>query len=297
MIKISVITSLYNCINYLKGYFEAVEKIVNKEECEYLLLHNAPKEEELRIIEKEIQGKPWFQHIIIDEREGLYKTWNRGIKLSQGKYCAVWNVDDIRFPDSFVLQLKALDDQPECGLVTGHNNATDVYGEIGNRISKHDRFERIPQEAYRSCLVGCFPMWRKSVHNTVGYFDEQFKCVSDFDFQIRVALKFKMYCVTQSLGVYLENDPNKISNNGLQIYENNIIYLRYGVYEKLVLHKLKTSLKRYKIKSFINFSKKIDLNIQKPFSIKYQLCGIFTSLLMLPKFVAQDIYHSINRRP
>lgn len=287
MIKISVITSLFNCTKYLVGYFEAVEKIVNKEECEFLLLHNAPKADELQIITKEIIDKPWFRHIIINEREGLYATWNRGVMLSEGEYCAVWNVDDVRFPDSLVLQSKALDDMPECGLVTGHNNGTDVYGEIGNRISEHDRFERIPQEAYRSCLVGCFPMWRKSVHDVVGYYDEQFKCVSDFDFQIRVALKFKMYCVPKSLGVYLENDPGKISSNGLQVLENNIVYMRYGVYEKIVLTHLFKATRLYKKNIVINYGITNKFKIQKPFNSIYILKGTIVAIIMIPFYLAK----------
>ena len=40
-IKITVLTSLYNCINYLPTFLEYVAKIDNKDEIEVLLLHNA----------------------------------------------------------------------------------------------------------------------------------------------------------------------------------------------------------------------------------------------------------------
>ena len=223
MIKISVITSLYHCEKYLSGYFEALDKILNKEECEFLLLHNDPNEEELLLISKEIEGKIWFRHIIIENREGLYTTWNRGVNIARGKYCAVWNVDDVRFPDSLVLQANFLNFNSEYSLVTGYMYGTDIYGERGDYIHKYDILDINPEEAFRRCLIGCFPMWRKSVHNTIGYFDEQFKCVSDFDFQIRVNLHFRIYCIPNFIGIYLENDPNKISNNGLKQYENNIV--------------------------------------------------------------------------
>ncbi len=288
MPKISVITSLYNCSKYINGYFEAVEKIINKEECEFLLLHNAPSSEELLVITNEIKDKYWFRHIIIKKREGLYATWNRGIMLSGGEYCAVWNVDDVRFPDSLQLQANALDNYPECSLVTGDINGTDKYGEIVSKIHKHNRFELQPKEALRSCLVGCFPMWRKSIHTEIGYFDEQFKCVADFDFQIRVALKYTLYSVPKSLGVYLENDTNKISSNGLQIYENNIVYLRYGIYEKLVLNLIPHSIKRYSVNSIINFNNTQPLDIKKPFSFTYRCKGIIISLFKLPKYIAKE---------
>ena len=49
--KVTIIKSLYNCQKYLSGYFEAVEGIVNKEDCEFLLLHNAPTKDELESLQ------------------------------------------------------------------------------------------------------------------------------------------------------------------------------------------------------------------------------------------------------
>jgi GT2 family glycosyltransferase len=294
MTKISVITSLFNCEKYLMGYFAAVEKIENKEECEFLLLHNAPRNNELSIIKSQIEDKPWFRHIIITEQEGLYATWNRGVKLSNGIYCAVWNVDDIRYSDSLDLQAQELDKDPNYGLVTGYLNGTNVYGETGSVLYKHDSMDKEPLEVYRSCLVGCFPMWRKSVHIKTGFFDEQFKCVSDFDFQIRVALHYKIRRVNKSLGVYLENDPNKISSNGLQKTENNVIYLRYGVYEKVILHLVARSLKTNNKNIMINYGQVKDIAIKIPFNYSYRIKGLLYSFFMTPVHIAREIYHSIK---
>jgi len=290
-LKVTVITSLYNCEKYLQGYFTAVNKIINKEECEFLLLHNAPTPQEIKAIQINIKDKPWFRHIIIDKREGLYTTWNRAIKLANGQYCAVWNVDDVRFPNSLAAQADLLDKNDSCGLVIGGLNGTDVYGETGQRYYKNDSIDNQPDEAYRSCILGCFPMWRKSIHDTIGYFDEQFRCASDFDFQIRVAIKYGLCRVNESLGIYLENDVNKISSDGAQIYENNLIYLRYGAYEKLILHKIPKSLQQYRCKSIINFNQVYRLNFNMPFNFSYRLTGLFKALVKWPYYIARDAYH------
>lgn len=294
MLKISVITSLFNCEKYLTGYFEAVERIVNKEECEFLLLHNAPRKDELEIVERNIEGKTYFRHVIIEQREGLYSTWNRGVNLSKGRYCAVWNVDDVRFPDSLLLQARVLDEDKGCGLVTGHLNGTDVYGEPGKRFYKHDRMDNDPLEAFRSCLVGCFPMWRKEIHEKIGYFDEQFKCVSDYDFQIRAVINYRFCCVNESLGIYLENVPGKISSNGEQKLENNLLYLRYGIYEKVILHLAPASLRRYSKNTIVNFGKSYDLKPELPFSSADKIKGLFLALLRWPIHIARDVYHTFK---
>ncbi|HZL08487.1 MAG TPA: glycosyltransferase [Prolixibacteraceae bacterium] len=293
MTKITVITSLYNCTKYLAGYFEAVEKIVNKEECEFLLLHNAPNKSEIEIISKNIEGKLWFRHIIIEDREGLYSTWNRAISIAVGKYCAVWNVDDVRFPNSLNLQAEVLDNNEKCGLVTGHINGTDVYGEMGSKFYKHDRMVKHPEESYRSCLVGCFPMWRKSIHKTIGYFDEQFKCVSDFDFQIRVALQYEFYCVDHSLGIYLENDPNKISSNEVQTLENNIIYLRYKIWDKLILTTFSSTKKQFKKNTIINFGKELNVIPSKNVNIYHRITYILMAIKNTVVFFMKSTIKSI----
>ena len=218
MIKISVITSLYNCGKYLSGYFNAVEKIINKEDCEFLLLHNKPTEEELNIIKESIQDKPHFKHIIIPEREGLYSTWNRGIKMAKGEYCTVWNVDDIRFPDSIFSQAKALDENPAAAIAYGDIFVSVKYGGKSEKLYKHPVWQNNREEFYRSYLMSCFQMWRKSIHADIGYYDEQFKCVGDFDFQIRCALKYPFVKVQNPLGIYLEDQQDKLSYKWITAY-------------------------------------------------------------------------------
>ena len=171
-IKVTVITSLFKCERYLQGYFEAVEKIINKNECEFLLLHNAPTENELKIINSNIRNRKYFVHIVVEKREGLYSTWNRGIRMAKGKYCAIWNVDDIRFANSLVLQADILDKNSQCGLVVGDIIGTDHYGTEGYRYysNKHKISKR--NEIFKSCIITCFPMWRKSIHDDIGLFDE-----------------------------------------------------------------------------------------------------------------------------
>lgn len=113
MKKITVLTSLYKCEKYLQGYFDWVRRIDNPEEVEILLLHNAPTKAELDIMQQNISELPFVRHIIIPELEGLYVTWNRGIRLAKGKYVCIWNVDDIRYPESLSLQAATLDENPD----------------------------------------------------------------------------------------------------------------------------------------------------------------------------------------
>ena len=201
---------------------------------EILLLHNAPSQVELDIIQQNILELPFVRHIIISELEGLYATWNRGIRMAEGQYVCVWNVDDIRFPESLSLQAATLDENPDILLTYCDFHHMYQYGCISDEKVINEDFLFSSSVFFVSHQIGCFPMWRKVLHEKFGYFDEQFFLVADFDFQIRLARTGKVRKTEGALGAYLEDAPEKLSSNQKrQTIERNIVYLRYAVWEYL----------------------------------------------------------------
>ena len=280
-IKISVITSLYRCEKFLATYLEAVSRMTNLHECEFILVHNDPTIEELNIINNFNDRNVIISHLIV-EREGLYSSWNRAIRSSRGKYLTVWNVDDVRFADSISLQAKALDDDPKAAIAYGDMYGSSVYGETSGQLYRFPEWKQNQFEFYRSYLMSCFQMWRKVTHEKVGYYDEQFRCVGDFDFQIRTAMHYPFVKVGTPLGIYLEDQPHKISNNGAQVLENNIVYWRYGVYEKIQFHLLFKSLAAYRKSQFLFFGKWFNNAEKSPFSIGHKIKGMAKGMFAFP---------------
>ena len=290
--KISVLTSLYHCESFLHGYFQTLAKIEGKEQIEVLLLHNAPQEKELAIIAKYISSLDFVRHILIPQRETLYRTWNRGILLSQGEYITVWNVDDVRFPDSILQQADALDKNPEAALAYGDIWVSKIYGECGGFCTNSPADNR-NKDFFKQYHISCFQMWRKSIHDTIGYYDEQFKCVADFDFQVRAALHFPFVKTAEPSGIYLEDQPHKLSANGLSEPERNVIYLRYGAYQHLNIVLLPQTKKLYKRNKMLFFDEWHDFKEQAPFGKWYKIAGIiracFSSFYWLSKQTIKKI--------
>ena len=299
--KISVLTSLYNCEDFLQGYFHALAKIEGTEQIEVLLLHNAPQEKELAIIGEHLPSFDFVRHIIIPERETLYRTWNRGIQLSEGEYITVWNVDDVRFPGSIIQQAEALDNNPQAAISYGDIWISRQYGVPGGIKSKNLVFDSSSQKEFLlEYYVSCFQMWRKSIHQTIGYYDEQFKCIADFDFQIRAALHFPFVKIEDTLGIYLEDQPHKLSYNGLQPYEHNVLYLRYGNCKYLNFFLLPKTKKEYQSKRILIFDEWKDFSVESPFSRYYKLKGVvfagFKSIYWLCRQIAKKILGPILQK-
>ena len=234
-IQISVITSLYRCSDFLNTFLQNYLAIDNLSQCELIIIHNDPTQLELDIIAGSDKEKMNLVHVCV-EREGLYCSWNRAVKLAKGKFVAVWNVDDIRTPDSLTAQCSALQ-KSGAALCYGDFYGTGSYGAIREHLYEYGNYADFKKEIFKRHIIGCFPMWRKDIHLAIGYFDEQFKLAADFEFQLRVAANYPLVKADGILGYYLEYATHKLSSNKLlQHSERTAIQLRYKLYDKLLIH-------------------------------------------------------------
>ena len=288
MIKISVLISLYKCQEYLERYFLNILEIENLNEIEFIIIHNDPSDNETNTINSFLNTNQQvnYQYLAVP-REGLYKSWNRGIQLSKALYIAIWNVDDIRFPDSLKLQAEALDGNENIALVygdlyisTSFDNKNLIYNKTYdiNKSSWHNSFQD-----------GAFIMWRKSVHDTIGYFDEQFIIGGDRDFWFRITDKHKAVKISAPLGIYLQERGKGISKNSNKLnYEFIIIGLRYGFYPRCFFNpfgcfkafKMVNPFKIY----YLEQTKKQKILLYHSFYI--YLISLFTLIIMIPYYIA-----------
>jgi glycosyltransferase involved in cell wall biosynthesis len=212
---------------------------------------------ELETIRTFLQPHIQLVHIVV-KREGLYVSWNRAIEAASGEYLAIWNVDDIRTPGSLAAQKAALD-QTNAVLSYGDFYGTRKYGPYAEKLYEYPEYDRCKKEAFKRHIIGCFPMWRKTIHKELGYFDEQFKLVSDYEFQLRVIRRFRLVKADSVLGYYLEHAGHKLSSNRrVQHRERTALELRFHMYDKILLHCLPFTLK-YRINQILNFDKWIPI--------------------------------------
>ena len=110
-------------------------------------------------------------------------------------------------------QAQILDENPDVVflmvIIIKPLNMGDLTGKLlVERDCAKLRYRLLPKY---SCLLACFTMWRKSLHEEIGYFDDQFKLAADYEFQIRGARVGKLKKGDFILGCYLSGDPNRLS--------------------------------------------------------------------------------------
>ncbi len=210
---------------------------------EVVLDHNEPTEQEVQLVEdfqKKYPGR--LKHIIVKKVDPIGTSMNKCIREASGEFLAIWNVDDLRTHDSIELQARLLLDNPDVGLAYGDYTIVDLFGRTKGRPVRHNGIS--PSEFTRSMIFGPFFMFRKSVCEKAGSFDEQLKSGADFDMAVRLAFNGKAQMGQGELGYYLNEGLGASTHpNSLQPIERTVIELRYGIYDKINYHYLPQALK------------------------------------------------------
>ena len=209
---VSVIISMYNSENFIK---ERLENLVTQtlfENIEIIIINSGSKQNEETIINDYLQKYKNIKYLKTLNRETIYKAWNRGIKLSSGKYITNANTDDRLRNDALEILSNALDKNPDKAIVYADQYITDLPNATFKDIDKSKKFNRQDYSRLKQLsgyIVGPQSMWRASLHFKDNiWFNENFEVSGDNDFVCRVAEKYDLMRVPGVLGIYYRASDN-----------------------------------------------------------------------------------------
>lgn len=241
----SIITSLYRSDRYLDRFERELRHFVRYLQqrnlaFEILIIANDPTRREKELAEKFI-GQPWFVFVSVG-KEPLYATWNRGVSLAKGQAVGFWNADDVRYPEAMTEALTLFKQGAQLVYFPFKiARFLKIFGVfflarkqlIDKQVPEFNEHTR--QEFQRSMLCGPFFMFTKDLYNKAGPFDEQFKIAGDFDWCVRAVKTTDKFVKAKTVAGEFRVDGGGLSSGGSarQVVENNIIYRRYGILDKI----------------------------------------------------------------
>ncbi len=265
--KVSAIVSTYNSEKFIEGCIRDLfdQTLYKQGLMEIIVVVSGSQQSEGKILQRIISEHEEYKHLVIiktDERETLYAAWNLAIKASFGKYITNANTDD-RHRESALETLAAeLDKSPEIALTYGNcwyskieNMTWEQHWSLGVRMdfrpNERGRCFRTPTYFAPALLLyypfGPQPMWRKSVHDEIGLFDETYKAAGDWDFAIRLGQRYRALHVDEYLGLHYVGDGTISNRPDITGHENTRVRNKYqNLYTMETLYRKEGVLSEYR---------------------------------------------------
>ncbi len=204
MTKISVLMPVYKTNEqHLK---DAIESILNQtyKNFEFLILDDCPDDTREKIV-KSYKDKR-IKYSINEKNLGISASRNKLIEMAQGEYLAVFDHDDISYPDRFEKEVKYLDEHKDVGVVSSWIRITPK-----NKIAKRPEKDR----EIKICLtnwcsvVHSASMIRKSIliDNNIRY-EEEFSPAEDWSLWYKLIDVTNFYNIQEVLLDYRWHKTN-----------------------------------------------------------------------------------------
>ena len=207
---VSIVTSVYNGGDHLR---ESIESILAQTftDLELVIINDGSTDDTQEVIESFDDARIRAYH---QENIGLTRSLNRALKLSIGKYIARIDSDEISMPNRLARQVDFLDSNPEIGLVGSfclnyHNGLDNAPKKVITPVSN----EKIRKKLLKTNpIVHGSVMVRREVFDKVGFYNEDFKYVQDYELWGRIAEFCKLHNLPEFL-LKRKITDNCLSNN------------------------------------------------------------------------------------
>ena len=178
--KFSIITVCKNSEKTIEG---AINSVLNQtcQDFEHIIVDGVSADKTLDVV-----GKYNINKVISEPDSGLYDAMNKGIKASSGDYLFFLNSDD-RFLNDKIFESVA----KQAGKELLYGDQVFINRETGETsIRKHNKLNKIYLMKNTPCQPATF--YRRDVFEKYGYFNTNFKIVSDHEWFLRAFLKHKI---------------------------------------------------------------------------------------------------------
>ncbi|MBT8387789.1 MAG: glycosyltransferase, partial [Ignavibacteria bacterium] len=210
---VSAIISTYNSEFFIRGRIKNLLNQTISDQLEIIIVNSGSEENEGEIIKEFLDKNHQIKYIETEERETIYKAWNRGIKLASGKYITNANTDDRLRSDALEVLTDSLAKYEDVALVYANQFISNIPNEEYDKVKTRKKFKRLNYSRIKllsGYIAGPQSIWRASLHFKDDiWFNEGLEIGGDYDFVCRVAELYPLLKVPGTLGVYFKSDENK----------------------------------------------------------------------------------------
>lgn len=197
--------SVYNGEKYLT---EAIDSILQQTftDFEFLIINDASEDNSVNIITSYKDHRIKLVHN--QENLGLAKSLNKGIKLSQGKYIARMDADDISLPERLKIQYTFMEENPNIGVCGSWVIQKKVSGEQIAKCAEYHE-DIIANMLFNNCIAHPTAFIRKDIiiHHQQ-FYNENFRSSQDYEYWVRLSRFCCLYNLQRPLVNYRKHEES-----------------------------------------------------------------------------------------
>lgn len=178
--------SVFNDEKYLK---ESIESILSQtyKNFEFVIVDDACFDKSPEILKYWASKDSRIKIITNIENIGLTKSLNRAIKISQGKYIARQDSDDISLPQRLEKQVEFLEKYPEVKILGSFGYTINERGRVLKKQEMPVSFSEIKKSLIKkNPFMHTSLMIKKEIIDRVGDYNEKFKASQDYELSFRI---------------------------------------------------------------------------------------------------------------
>lgn len=208
-LTISIITPSYNQGAYLE---QTILSVINQNypAIEYIIIDGGSSDNSVEVIKT---YSSYVSYWVSEKDKGQSDAINKGLKVATGDIVCWLNSDDLLEPNTLNRISEYFYENADVMFVYGNGV---IFYENGIKRDYHCKVGKINKEILCICdpLQQPSTFWRREIHNQIGYINESLQYTMDWDFFMRVSLKYEMHYLPVSFSKYRIHDAHKTGVGG-----------------------------------------------------------------------------------
>ena len=298
---VSIITPVYNQASYIG---ETIESVLSQDypNLEYIVIDDGSTDNTVEVLKKYSDRIHWETR----GNKGETATVNEGVLKAKGEIIGIVNSDDPLLQGAIKEVVKLFEEQPDVIVVYPDWLMIDAEGKVIEKIVTYD-YNYNNMLRWHHCMPGPGTLIKKSVFQTLGGRDPQFRLVADFDFWLCAGLIGPFARIPKTLASYRWHASGATSALQGKAMAEEHIRLVNKIYS---LPDLPKNLLQFKNEAYssANYIAGVVCGDNRPLKRKYYLAALRyaphkylgeyrkRSAEIMLAFFAPNVFHKIIRR-
>ena len=187
MPSVSIITPAWNAVEYIEPAIESV-RAQTFADWELIVVDDGSTDDTGGIVARHASVDPRIR-LVSQPNAGVAAARNHALRLASGQFCLFFDSDDVLMPEFIARQMAVFERYPDTSLVTG--NGLYLGGPFDGQPARPlvSGTPAVPLARIIADEQAMFimTMFRRSVVERIGGFDESLRTNEDYDFFLRAA--------------------------------------------------------------------------------------------------------------